>query len=49
MRIESLCIKNYKIFKDIFIKNIPNMVVYLNAMRDLFTRYVTYWHLIPGN
>lgn len=31
MRIESLRIKNYKIFKDVLIKDIPNMAVFLGA------------------
>ncbi len=31
MKIESLRIKNYKIFKDATLKNIPNMAVFLGA------------------
>jgi predicted ATPase len=31
MKIESIRIKNYKIFKDIFIRDIPNMAVFLGA------------------
>ncbi|MDD4168876.1 MAG: AAA family ATPase [Desulfotomaculaceae bacterium] len=31
MRIESLKIKNFKIFKDILIRNIPNMAVFMGA------------------
>ncbi len=31
MRIEFIHVKNYKIFKDIFIANIPNMAVFLGA------------------
>jgi predicted ATPase len=31
LRIEFIHVKNYKIFKDIFIANIPNMAVFLGA------------------